>query len=409
MTSSPIHSPLAPHAPDRQDVLAGRTVLQIIPSLDTGGAERTTLDIAAALAAAGARPLVASEGGRLIPELQALGGIWIPFPASRKTPLAIWRNARLLAELIRREHIDLVHARSRAPAWSARIATKRGNIPFVTTYHGAYGGHNRWKRRYNSVMAMGDVVIANSRYTAGVITASWPDAAERVAVIARGTDLAAFSPGAVSVERVNALRQAWEIPPYHRIVLLAGRLTPWKGQRILIEAAALLKSRGLSDVVFILAGDAQGREAYVADLDRRIASKSLAGIVKRVGHCADMPAAYLAAATAVIPSIEPEAFGRTAVEAQAVGCPVIVSDHGATPETVLAPPEAAESERTGWRVPAGDAKALADAIEAVLDLGASARDALALRARAHVESKFSLNRMCEATLNLYRHLMRPGP
>lgn len=194
---------------DRPEPLAGRTVLQIIPSLDTGGAERTTLDIAAALAAVGARPLVATEGGRLVAELQARGGIWIPFPASRKNPLAIWRNAGAIAKLIVHEGVDLVHARSRAPAWSARIATQRGKVPFVTTYHGAYAAHSSWKKRYNSVMAMGDVVIANSRYTARLIAQSWPEAADRVAVIYRGTDLAVFSVASVPVDRVDALRRAW--------------------------------------------------------------------------------------------------------------------------------------------------------------------------------------------------------
>jgi glycosyltransferase involved in cell wall biosynthesis len=248
-------------------------------------------------------------------------------------------------------------------------------------------------------------VIANSRFTAAAIIASWPEAATRIRVIERGTDLAAFSPQAVSHGRVEALRRAWGLAPHQRVVLLPGRLTPWKGQRVLIDAAALLLGRGIEDVVFILAGDPQGRAAYVAELDRRIAERRIEGLVRRVGHCTDMPAAYLAAAVATVPSTEPEAFGRIAVEAQAMGCPVVVTDHGAASETVLAPPETPDVSRTGWRVPVDNAPALADAVADALRLGASARDALALRARAHVEAHFSLAAMCRSTLDLYADLV----
>jgi glycosyltransferase involved in cell wall biosynthesis len=386
-------------------LLAGTTVLQVIPALEAGGAERTTIDIAAALADIGARSLVATDGGRLVGELQARGGLWVPFQASTKNPWRIWRNAGRLVRLIREEGVGIIHARSRAPAWSAYLAARRAGIPFVTTYHGAYQGRSALKKRYNSVMARGDAVIANSRFTAAAIIATWPEAATRIRVIERGTDLAAFSPQAVSHGRVEALRRAWGLAPHQRVVLLPGRLTPWKGQRVLIDAAALLLGRGIEDVVFILAGDPQGRAAYVAELDRRIAERRIEGLVRRVGHCTDMPAAYLAAAVATVPSTEPEAFGRIAVEAQAMGCPVVVTDHGAASETVLAPPETPDVSRTGWRVPVDNAPALADAVADALRLGASARDALALRARAHVEAHFSLAAMCRSTLDLYADLV----
>ncbi|MFO0347711.1 MAG: glycosyltransferase family 4 protein [Labrys sp. (in: a-proteobacteria)] len=388
--------------------LQGRTILQIIPALDAGGAERTTIDIAAALADAGARALVATEGGRLVGELQARGGIWVPFHAATKNPFRIWGNGHRLARLIVEEKVDIVHARSRAPAWSALLAARKTVKPFVTTYHGAYSATNDWKKRYNSVMARGDVVIANSHFTAARIIEAWPDAITRVRVVHRGTDLSAFMPLSVPVERVLALRQAWGVQPHQRIVLLAGRLTPWKGQRVQIEAAAILRDRGVQDVVHILAGDPQGRDGYVHTLDTMIEDRDLAGIVRRVGHCTDMPAAFLAAACATVASTEPEAFGRIAVEAQAMGCPAIVSDIGAAPETVLAPPEVAEGARTGWRVPANDPAALADALEQALALGASARDALAARARNHVENSFSLTAMTRATLAIYKDLLRPA-
>ena len=378
--------------------LAGRTVLQILPRLDAGGAERTTLDVAQAIVQAGGRALVACAGGRMISELQVLGGVWLPFPAEVKNPFKMLLNARRLARLIVEERVDVVHARSRAPAWVALGAARMVGRPLVTTYHGAYAGNSALKLRYNSVMARGDAVIANSHFTADTIVKLFPFAREKLRVIHRGADLRAFSPSAVNPARVTALRDAWGVAPHERIVLLAARLTGWKGQRLLIEAAAQLKPEG---VRFILAGDPQGRDGYVKEIDRLIEARGLKGVVTRVGHCADMPAAFLAASVVAVPSTEPEAFGRSAVEAQAMGAPVVVSDLGAVPETVLAPPDVGPEARTGWRVPAGDADALAQALNAALTLGATAREAMARRARAHVERHFSLEQMTRDTIDVY--------
>ena len=386
--------------------LAGRTILQIIPELNAGGAERTTIDVAAALVASGARALVACEGGRLVSELQARGGLWIPFPAKTKNPLRMALNVGTLARLIRAERVDLVHARSRAPAWVALGAAKRAGAPLVTTYHGAYAGASSLKVLYNSVMARGDAVIANSRFTRDRILEMHPFARDRIVVIHRGADLRAFQPDHVAPARVQQLRREWGVELDDRIVLLAARLTAWKGQRVLIDAAKILKERGVHGVRYILAGDEQGRTGYAKELDERIAAAGLGGIVRRVGHCSDMPGAFQAADAVCVPSIEPEAFGRSAVEAQAMGVPVVVTDIGAAPETVLAPPEAGESERTGWRVPPGDAQALADALAQTLSLGASQRDALAGRARRHVESHFCVEMMCARTLAVYADLFQ---
>ena len=383
--------------------LAGRTVLQILPRLDAGGAERTTIDVAAAIVQAGGRALVACDGGRLVSELQVLGGVWLPFPAAAKNPFRMLYNVRKLARLIVDERVDVVHARSRAPAWVALGATRIVERPLVTTYHGAYAGGSALKLRYNSVMARGDAVIANSHYTADSIEKLFPFARDKLRVIYRGANLSAFSAGAVDPARVTQLREAWGVAPHERVVLLAARLTGWKGQRVLIEAAAKLHLEG---VRYVLAGDPQGRDGYVREIDRLIEARGLRSVVSRVGHCRDMPAAFLAASVVAVPSTEPEAFGRSAVEAQAMGTPVVVSDLGAVPETVLAPPEVGAEARTGWRVPAGDVDALAQALKAALSLGATARDALARRARAHVESHFSLEQMTRDTLDVYGALLR---
>jgi glycosyltransferase involved in cell wall biosynthesis len=385
--------------------LAGRTILQIIPELDAGGAERTAVDVAAGLAHAGAKALVATEGGRLVGELQAKGGVWVPFPAATKNPFSMLVNVRRLARICHNEGVGIIHARSRAPAWVGLGAARSLNLPFVTTYHGSYSGRSAVKLLYNSVMARGDAVIANSDYTAGLIRSAYPQAGDRLRVVYRGTDFSVFSPSAVAPERVETLRKAWGVAPHERIVLLAARLTGWKGQKVLVEAAAKLRDAGLTDVGFVLAGDPQGRDSYVKELDALIASCRLKDIVRRVGHCTDMPAAFLAASVVTVPSTEPEAFGRSAVEAQAMGTPVVVSDLGAVPETVLAPPAVSPGERTGWRVPPGDASMLADAIAAALALGATGRASLGARARSHVERHFSLERMVSSTLEVYSALL----
>jgi glycosyltransferase involved in cell wall biosynthesis len=248
-------------------------------------------------------------------------------------------------------------------------------------------------------------VIANSQYTAAMIERLYPFARKKIAIIYRGSDFTKFAPGAVDASRVARLRRAWDAEPQERIVLLAARLTAWKGHRVLIEAARRLKETGIVGVRYVFAGDAQGRGGYVKELDALIEKAGLKGTVARVGHCEDMPAAFVAAAVVVVPSTEPEAFGRSAVEAQAMGAPVIVSDLGAAPETILAPPHAQSEERTGWRVPAGDSQALADALGQALSLGASARETLARRARAHVLRNFSLESMTRATLNVYLNVL----
>ncbi len=394
-----------PFASAGRSPIAGRTVLQVVPELDAGGVERTAVDVAEGIAAAGARALVATEGGRLVGELQAKGGVWIPFAAKSKNPLRMALNVRDLVGLCREEGVDLIHARSRAPAWSSLAAARLLGIPFVTTYAGSYSGRTAVKLLYNSIMARGDAVIANSHYTEGLIARNHPFAGDRVRVIHRGTDLRAFSPAAVPAERVDRLRRAWGLGPDTRMILLAARLTEWKGQRVLIEAARKLLDAGVRDVAVILAGDPQGRESYVRELDDLVAALALGGTVRRVGHCSDMPAALLGAAVLAVPSTEPEAFGRSAVEAQAMGTPVVVSDLGAVPETVLAPPLVPASARTGWRVPAGDPDALAAALAETLSLGASARDAMAERARRHVEAHFSLDGMVSQTLDVYAALL----
>ncbi|WP_034490793.1 glycosyltransferase family 4 protein [Afifella pfennigii] len=383
-----------------------KTILQVIPNLDTGGAERTAIDIAAALAARGDKALVASEGGRLAAELEAAGGELIAMPLASKNPAVMAANAGRLARLVRARGVDLVHARSRAPAWSALLACRMTGTPFLTTYHGIYGQKSALKGFYNSVMARGDAVIANSRYTAELVARRHGTPAGRITTIYRGTDLSRFDAGAIGEARRAALRARWGLPEGARIVLNVARLTSWKGQEILIEAAARLAKE--TDFTLVLAGDAQGRSDYRARLSAQIERAGLAGRVLMPGHCEDVPAALALASVAVVASTEPEAFGRFAVEAQALGVPTVVSDLGPARETVLAPPETPAPQRTGWRVAAGDAAALAEALKQTLALPPGEREALAARARAHAAS-FSLAAMSEATLKLYDAILSRTP
>lgn len=384
------------------------TILQIIPELDTGGAELSTIEIAEAVRVAGGRAIVLTEGGRLLERLKATGADVRIFPAATKNPIKLMTNAREIARLVEEERVDLLHARSRAPAWSALLAARRTGRPFVTTYHGAYNEKSAAKRFYNSVMARGDLVIANSAYTRDLIRERYGTADEKIRVIHRGVDGTAFDPAKVPQDRVEKLREQWGVVAGQPVLLQAARLTSWKGQNVVVEAARLLKEQDRLDGIVVLCGDAQGRTAYVQGLRDAIEAAGLANRVRLVGHVDDMPAAYMAATVSIVASIEPEAFGRTAVESQAMGCPVIATRIGAPPETVLSPPEHGPRSMTGWLVPPADARAMADALQWALSLGTAERAALGSRARRHALDAFSLRRMRLKTLEVYDELLGTG-
>jgi glycosyltransferase involved in cell wall biosynthesis len=387
--------------------LAGVTVLQIIPGLEVNPTARAAIDIAAALGAAGARALVACAGGQMKGELQANGGVFVPFPSRTKNPLAMALNVRRLARLIAAEGADIVHVRSRALAWVAYGATRLMKTPFVTTFPSVYRGSNSMALRYNSVLARGDAVLADSNFTAAFIAKLYFPAAGKIRVVHHGLDSQVFTPDAVTPARVQAARRHWKVAPHERIVLLAAPTSAGSGHKILIEAAGLLSRSGLAGVKFILACDRDENSALDRGIDRAIATEGLQGMMYRTGPC-DMPAALLAAAIVVVPATEARAFGDAAVQAQAMGTPVIAANLGAAPETVLAPPMVEEPSRTGFLVPPGNAAALALAIASVLSLGATASGKLSSRAKKHVETCFSAEHMCAATLEAYVDLRRGG-
>ncbi len=376
-----------------------KRILQVLPALDAGGVERTTLEIAEALVRAGAGALVASQGGRLEPELARIGAEHAVLPLASKNPLVIHANAGRLAALARARNVALIHARSRAPAWSALWAARRLKLPFVTTYHGIYNAKTPWKRAYNAVMAKGDLVIANSHYTRAHVIAAHGLAPERVIAIPRGVDLGRFNPEAVTPERVAALRSAWGLPPEPGLVLLlAARLTRWKGQALAIAALARVLAARPNAVALVLAGDSQGRSAYVQELEAHITAAGLGARVRIVGHVEDVPAALSAADIALAPSLEPEAFGRAAIEAQAMARPVIAADHGGLAETTIA-------GETGLLTPPGNVAALAHAIERMIDLGPEGRAAMGARARARTQGLYAVETLQKETLRVYERLI----
>ncbi|CAH0219447.1 D-inositol-3-phosphate glycosyltransferase [Roseomonas sp. CECT 9278] len=368
-------------------------MLQVLPALGAGGVERGTLEIADALVRAGWRAFVASAGGPLVARLEALGARHVTLPLATKSPVGIWRNAAALDGLVRREGIGILHARSRAPAWSAWLAARRSGAHFVTTYHGTYNEGVPGKRLYNSVMARGERVIAISHFIADHLRARHGTDPARIRIIPRGVDDSLFDPARVEPDRIARLRAAWAVPQARPVVMLPARLTRWKGQGVLVEAMARLPG----DALALLVGDAQGRAGFVDELRGRIAALGLADRVRLVGHAEDMPAALLLADVVVHASTDAEAFGRTVIEAQAMERCVIASDLGGPRETV-------EEGVTGWRVPPGDAAALAGAIGRVLALPAAERAAMGARARASVLAGFTTARMQAATLAVYREL-----
>ena len=373
----------------------GRVVLQVLPALETGGVERGTVDMAAALTDAGWTALVASSGGPMVREVERAGARHIALPVDSKNPFVMWANAGRLARLITEHGVDILHARSRAPAWSALRARRRTGVKLVTTFHGAYSAHTPIKRWYNSVMTRSDSVIAISSYIGDEITRRYGADSGRVHVIPRGIDTEIFDPGAVSAERLIGLATQWRLPDGVPVIMLPGRLTRWKGQRFLLQALARLDRR---DVRCIIVGSDQGRDSYARQLASDIARLGVDDIVHVVGHCRDMAAAYMLADVVVSASLEPEAFGRIAVEAQAMGRPVIATDHGAARETVV-PGE------TGWLVPPGDAGAMTEALRQALALDTEAREEMADRAIRHVQAKYTKMLMCARTIALYNQLL----
>lgn len=366
-------------------------VLQVVPELNAGGVEATTLEMAQALIGAGHGAHVISAGGRMEDELLALGGVLHKTDIGSKNIFTVPPRIRLLRAIIQKYEIDIVHARSRAPAWPAYYAAMIEKLPFLTTYHGIYNGMSGPKKYYNSVMAKGTHIIANSNYTKAHIIKTHGTSADKITVVPRGVNMERFDPANISKSDITAQRNRWNMSAKDTLILLPGRLTRWKGQLVAIEALSYLPE----NYKLVLLGDAQGREAYTAELETKAAALSVTNRVKLPGHSRDVPAALMAADIVVSASTDPEAFGRVAAEAQAMGKPVIATAHGGALETVL-------DGETGYLVPPGDAKAMAAAIERA----AQNTNFDAISARKRIAAQFSTQSLQRKTLAVYNDLLK---
>ncbi len=380
------------------------TILQLIPELNVGGAEKTVLEMVEAIRAEGWRALVVSEGGRLVPKIEAAGGEVFQLPVKSKNPYQLWRNGQQLKHLIAQHGVDLLHARSRAPAWSGLWAARAANVPFVTTYHGAHSQKTALKRFYNSVMARGDVVIANSDYTALQIKQHHAPQIQRLETVYRGVDLEATDLASVRDDRVARLRQQWGIDGSEFVILQPARLSRRKGQLDVIEAMALLHQNGqLDDVVVIMAGAIEGNEAYHQEMTREINAAGLENTIKCVGHCSDMPAGFALSDMVLAVSSKPESFGRVVAESLAMGLPIVVSDVGAQREIVL--DEGGQDLFGTVCVPPSAPQKIADGIDHLMSLTDEDRQGLQKGLRGHVAAKYSIETMKQQTIGIYRSLL----
>ena len=368
----------------------------MLPRLQSGGVERGTIEITDAIRAAGMRPLVASAGGPLIPHITHAGGEHITLPLDRKNPLIIRANALRLYQLIKAREVSLIHARSRAPAWSAYYAAKWAKIPFLTTFHGVYGSNSAVKRRYNRVMVKGERVIAVSRFVQDHIIKRYGVDPTMIRLIPRGVDFTIFDEKRAVPERMVQLARSWRLPDDDTpVIFCPGRLSRIKGQHVFIEALKRMKDQRF---IAVIAGSDQGHEDYRLELEKQIVDGGLEGKVRVDGPTNFMAEAYLLSSAVVVPSIKPESFGRTAVEAQAMGRVVIASDLGGAKETIL-------PNETGYLVPPNDAATLAQALQYALARDATTTQAMSQFAMQHAHANFSALQMKNRTISVYKELL----
>ena len=393
----------APRAHPRS--LAGATILQLVPALRDDPAGHAAVDIALTLLQAGARAIVAGDGGPLVGELRAFGGEWLPMIDDTVNPLRIRTNAREIARLIAQERVDIVHAQSAGGAWSALAATDKQPVFLVTSFPDRLPAHSYFGNVIRSSLTRGDRVIAPSSYVSRAMLERYKLPADRITVIPRAVDTAKFSPAAVSGDRIAAVRRHWGALPHMRVVLVPGRIAPWNGQMGVLDAARLLVAAGDRNIIFVFAGEDRGQPRFARSLRNRAHMHGIDTLCRFVGHCADMPAAHGAADVVVVAPLEPPLAGRAAAEAQAMGRPLVASTVGVLPENLLCPPRMREELRTGWLARPGNIGELARAIGAALALDATAYEAMGARARQFAEFMFSPHSVAEAIRGVYTSLL----
>ena len=377
-------------------------VLQVIPKLGYGGAETGCFDIAHYLPENNCKSYIVTSGGDLLKFVDRKKVKVFRLPVQSKNPLLIFINAIILIGIILINNISIVHARSRAPAWSCFIATKLTGRKFVTTFHGTYNFKSNIKRFYNSVMIRADLIIAGSNFIFSHIKQNYTkylNDKKKLMVIFRGINVDYFDPTTKFETDEKKLLKKWDIEKDKMIILLPGRLTSWKGQEVFIEAINLVNIElGYEAFYAVILGSDQGRELYKKKLIRLGEQYRLSKQIRFIDHCKDMALAYKVSDIIVSASIEPEAFGRVAVEAQSMEKIIIASNIGGSNETII-------DEKTGFLYEAGNAKALSQKILRILNLGETVLKSIGIEGRKNIIKKFNVEKMCFSTYSEYIKLI----
>ncbi len=377
-------------------------VLQVIPRLGYGGAETGCYDLAHYLHEQDCKSYIVTSGGELIKYIDKKKVKLIKLPVQSKNPLIILINSIALTLLILFLNISIVHARSRAPAWSCYIATKITRRKFVTTFHGTYNFKNSIKKFYNSIMVKSDVLIAGSNFIFSHISENYQkflNSKKKFLVIFRGINTEYFDSDIIKKKDIDKLKATWKIEDNKKIILLPGRLTAWKGQEMFIEAINLFKqSNPELDFVAVILGDDQGRTVFRKKLERLVEQFNLTQNIKFVDNCKVMPVAYYISDVIVSSSIEPEAFGRVSVEAQAMKKPIIASNIGGSKETVI-------DNKTGLLFESGNPKSLCDKLNEIIKLDTLTLDLMGREGRKNVINRFNIEKMCLNTYSEYKKLV----
>ena len=372
-------------------------VLQVLPELETGGVETGTIEVATALKAAGIKNFVASQGGRMVYELEKNKIGHLTLPLKSKNIFTMLSNANKLAQYIKANNINIVHARSRAPAWSAYWAAKKAGAHFVTTFHGTYGlGPLGIKKLYNRVMTYGERVIAISNHIKNHILKNYPKTEEsKIRLIHRCADIEKFSPSAVTQARMINKIKEYNIADDRPVLLLPGRVTRWKGQHLLIEALHLMKNQ---NYYCIIAGDAQGRQKYLDYLKKLARKYKLDDRIGFFGRYQDVPALMMVSTVVLSTAIEPEAFGRISIEGQAMGKIVVASNIGGSLDTI-------QDGITGKLFESNNPQSLADALDWALSLNKTETKKISDSAIKNVREHFTKQIMCDKTIEVYREVV----
>ena len=380
----------------KSDRLKGKVIVQILPALNNGGVERGTVEMAEAIIRAGGRAVVISSGGVLVSKLQRIGAEHVTLNVASKNPLKWMFVRRQVKDVLKSVGADLVHIRSRAPAWIALAAAKALGLKTVTTIHGRFKASTIFKRLYNGIMTKSDRIIAISHYIEDLTLKQFPKVRDKISVIHRGVDVDLFNPQGVSAQRVINIAEQLNLPDGVPVVILPARPTAWKGASILIAAMSKLIHL---DYVLVLMGAGDGSDDYIKTLMNQTEQVGIAEKCRISPSVSDMPAALMLSDVVVMPSITPEPFGRVAIEGSAMGCPVVAFDHGGASESII-------HGETGWLAKPSDADDLADGIAQALGLTQKQRQKLANDAQNFVEKNFTSEKMCQSTISIYVDLLK---